>query len=342
MLMVRPSADAILQYLQSEGTKYYDEVVPGHQVSPIVFDPPSRTMSFGLGSEGSSAGPTATVVKPTPSAETQYLAKIDVNAGFFHKCSQHLKQMVLAEFHQASKSYMFRCYHENDQRYARAVLGPSYPTDCDDRHLYPIALSALEAQENITILLFSKTDHITELLVQYNDVNVEFNGSTVRGTVSISNSETGHSAIWIEPTIQIYNNVYLGNNRGDGTSRYIHRGELPTIAELTDAVRKAKQVAQVGVIQYLEEAQGFVTPKQVSGYLNDLVVLPRRFCKIIEEEIKDAERVQKGELIRKILLAASQLPLIQQLQVRREVGKYVGVFENTASRIAAIANQLQE
>ena len=335
MDMHQPTRESIMRTVANEAMNNYDLVMPGTKARPVIDD--KGKMRFDVIEP--------TILNPLSlrgSAEAQYLTRIDVMGGFFHKCSPGLKTAILAEFHQIGKSYMLRCKNMGETQLIRAVLGPRFPKDCDDIYLFPVVLEALLAQDNVQLALFTRDDDITELHAQFNDTSTSMDGQTVRGSIAISNSETGHSAIWIEPSIQMFGNMMVSNKHGDCMSRFIHRGKVPTVAEISEAINEAKRVAQVGITQYLEEARTFITVKQACKYMDDMVVLPGRFSNIIQNEIKDMEFIQKQDLMRRILLAVKELPLFQSINIRREVGDFVGMFRQTGSRMANIVNLIEQ
>lgn len=274
----------------------------------------------------------------------QLLTKNGVQSGFFAKCSPELKRHILDEFYDGRSMYrMWTSSGPSFPYVCRAVLGPQYPLDCDDVHLFPNVMEALLADEDANPHLFTIDDEVTELKATFTDTTASLAGNhTVTGSVAITNSETGHSAIWIEPTIQVYGNYWISRGNGDGTARYIHRGTLPGVDEIRAAVVEAKRVAQIGVIQYLEKAQDRLSNAEANKYMDNMVELPKRIGAIIQNEIKEAEYITKADLMRRIILATAHFPLIEQIQLRREVGGLVGLFKDTASRLANLANQLNQ
>ncbi len=339
-----PDPTFVLDYIKHNAEGKFDEVQTTSGAKPIIND--SGHLSFEL--EGR-----AGEVLPTNSAELQYLTRISVQGQFFHRCSPSLKRHILEEFHK-DKNFMFRCKTYQvpmagdmvSRTQVRAVLGPQFPTNRDDERLFPIVLEAL-SQPNVMLASFEQTDHVTELIAQFSDTNIQPGsglpvGDGVSGAISITNSETGHSSLWIEPHIQIFNGIWIGNRFGDKVSaRYVHRGTMPTVEQLREDIEAAKRIVQVGIIQYLEACEQRIATGDAVKYMESLTVLPKRFTNIIANEIADQDRIMKTELLRRILLAAQELPLIQSLQIRREVGGFVGLFENTSSRLANLVNEIE-
>ncbi len=331
--MQNPTPEQVLEMLEIDSASNYDVVASAEESPVYVTD--SNNLQFTLPTNRQQRA-----AAPDHSALLQMLARIKVPGQFFNGCKSELKEHILRDFYK-NRNFMFRCRTEKEVDRIRAILGPRYPTDRDNRVLFPIVLEALN-QPNTRLTSFQITDHVAELIISFTDTRVEMDGLVTQGSISITNSETGHSSLWIEPVIQIFNGVYIGNRFGDGQtgSRYVHRGTLPTANELREDIENAKRVVQIGIVQYLEAANQRVSTEDAIRYMEDLEAFPKRFSNIIAEEIKDQELILKSELIRRILMAASHLPLIQSLQVRRYVGSYLGVFEDTASRMANLADQL--
>jgi hypothetical protein len=342
-----PTKAQVLEAIQLRAEGNYDVVVDCEQVQPVIED--TGRLGFNFPNQLS-----LRYSRPSGSAELQYLSRIKVPGQFFHTCSPSLKGHILEEKHK-DRRFKFRMRRQIIKSgvtqtldfgpdHIRAILGPQFPTDRDDLHLFPVALDALD-QPNIQLMRFLMEEHTSELLVHFSDTSTSLDTHNVKGAISISNSETGHSSLWIEPVIQIFDGIWLGNRYGDGQStgaRWVHRGAPPTVEELREDIENAKRVAQVGIIQYLEAVNTRVTGGEAVKYLENLEVLPKRFSTIITNELKDEQFVLKSELLRRILLAANNLPLIQSLQVRRQVGSYMGIFQNTASRMASLANEVNQ
>ncbi len=338
MAWLNPTKEQVLRAIELTGANNYDMVVEAGDVGTDI-EMPHGTVSFAIKSK---------TLRPSRSAELQYLNRINVPGQFFSRCSNQLKLQILREFHK-NRSFLFRCRKHQDLGGSwgpdrlRAVLGPRFPVERDDHILFPVVLEAL-GDENIQIASFEISDHVTELVVNFEDTNVLMDGHTVKGSISITNSETGHSSLWIEPHIQIFNGMWIGNRFGDGQygSRYVHRGTLPSVEELREDIQNAKKIAQIGIIQFLENQGTRVPMSSAVKYMEDLEALPARFSTLLSNELKDQEFILKGELVRRILLAANDLPLLQSLQLRRHLGGYLGIFNDTASRLANLANEINQ
>ena len=346
-MISNPTPEEIMRLIADE-TKGCHDLVRSAEELPIEINE-NGAMNFWLESGKYPCGQEVNerYARATHSAEQQLLARIDVPSQFFNKRSVDLRRRIMAECY-VKRRFMFRCRpvraggFEGGMETIRAVLGPRYPTHRDDIHLFPIVLEALGA-DDISLRAFTKEDHVTELLANFSDTKTKWRDTDITGSLSITNSETGHSSLWIEPSIQIANGIWIGNRFGDGhvSARYVHRGALPTPEELREDIENAKRVVQIGIIQYLEACEQRVSSVEAVKYMENLAILPKRFAGIIAADIMESEFIMKTELIRRIVLATQHLPLIQTLQIRREVGGYVGLFEKTASRMATFAQEME-
>lgn len=351
MLLFNPSNEQIIEGIQNIAKDNFDIVVSAEEVPVDIDDNGDPVFRI------KTVENTEVLSFPIQSAKLQYFDRIKVPTQFFNRCSAYLKRTILQEFHR-NRNFTFRNRYVTSHNlspktfWTRAVLGPQYPTTRDDIYTFPVVLQAL-ANSNSVITKFHVEPNVTELVAKFTDTRTFFDTHDsiggpsgtfeVTGCLSITNSETGHSSLWIEPHIEIFDGMWIGNRFGDKVSaRYVHRGTMPTMEELFEDIEKAKQIAQIGIIQYLEQCESSMTSKEAIKYMEDMTVLPNRFANMIEKEIRDQERILKVQLIRRILQATQELPLVQSLQIRREVGGCLGLFENTASRFANLANEINE
>lgn len=329
MFIRNPSEDAIIQELADKRAGNQDFWIKDTDVFKTRVDPTGKVY-FRIGE---------TELDPDGSALSQLLSRNEVPGSFFNKCPASLKGTILQTFCD-NKTYLIRGAIKDT---CRAVLSKSY-TPMDDHQLFPTVLDELADQEVFNHKVLKYDNHITVLTTAINQNNTELD---YYACITISNSETGHSSVWIEPSIifkstglQISNRSALRNR----ISRFIHRGEI-TVNDIKGAINLAKEVAQIGLIQLMEEKDSVIDFAGARSFINSMDFFPNRLAMIVEEEIKRVEEINKIELIKKICEQAKELPLIQQIAVEQASGKFLGLFDKFDSmknRISAITAEINE
>lgn len=273
---------------------------------------------------------------PTGSALSQMLTRNEVPGTFFAKCPIALKRAILQSFCNG-KLYRLRATKNGG---CRAVMSKGYKP-FDDHQLFPITLDELAEQEVFNHKTFRYDDHITVLTTAINDENTEL---PYYACITVSNSETGHSSVWIEPSIifkdsglQIANRQALRNRM----SRFVHRGVI-TEQDIKDAMAIAKEVAQIGLIQLMEAAEEVVTVDAATAFMAEMDFFPKRFAQIIEEDLQNEKEIHKLELVKRIIKQASELPLVQQIAVEQASGKFLKLFNNASARIEQLAAEMSQ
>ena len=329
-----PTSEQIRNLLANQRDLQFDEVMYASEFVPQINLEGTMTFEYGKPEQGHYS------LIPMASAVGQYLQRIGVPGQFFGSCTAHLKQQILSEFH-TNRRFILRCYRTPSElgevKNCRAVLGPRYPTTLDNINAYPLVLDLLETDTSAQLHLFRQDIHITELLSMFGDTQVNHDGHNIQAGLSITNSETGHSSFWIEPCIKV-NGQFISSRASE---RIVHRGTLPLADSLSTKIAEMKTAAQVGIIQYLELGQEVIGKQEACDYVSNIVAMPKRLVNIIQNEWKDLERINKLNFMHRILQAASELPLILNLQVRRDIGDYSGIFTNTNNRMSRLAEQMQ-
>jgi len=262
---------------------------------------------------------------------------------FHHRCSSALRQEHFTEFN-TGKTFVLRCRNpklETSFLTCRAVVSPSFSKMRDDRHVFPIVLNALEGA-NIDYAYFEYDDHITQLLIRYLDSRAVYNDVEVIGSVSIINSETGHSAVRIEPSISVgqYELRNQWGEKSEHSKRIIHRGYLPKAEEITQVIKELKNISQVGVIQYLRACQETIDKSEALEFVQNLDQFPKRFSLLLEDEWLDQEALNKANVMMRVLQLAKDLPLVQSLTVRQQIGRFAHLFEDCADEITQVAEMV--
>ena len=111
----------------------------------------------------------------------------------------------------------------------RAYLGSKYEPHDDDVVMSTV-LTALEGM-NFECLSYPRDDHISQLTIRFNEIGVVHNDRNYWAGLRITNSESGQSAVWIEPVV-ITNAYTLANRRvlldQKADIRTVHRTEFST------------------------------------------------------------------------------------------------------------------
>jgi hypothetical protein len=285
-------------------------------------------------------------VVPDWSAEGQFLSRLKIPISFFHRCPRKIQTPILECFN-IHKNFLLRCIkdEEDDTDKCRAVLTSMYTTNYDNYLIFPVILDELK-DEDLIVKSFLQTDHITRLEVKFTGMEVSHKGETVEAGLMITNSETGHSAIWIEPIIVINKHYILGNRselRGNMSySRLIHKGEGVKPEKIAAAIKEAKEVAQVGVIQYLQAVEEEVSPRRAINFINSIAAVPKRFTNLLEEQWKDEEKIKKLTVAKELLKAAEELPILNKITIEQSTGRWLDLFGNYTQRLMNIQEDLIE
>jgi len=280
-------------------------------------------------------------------AEGQLLSRLRIPASYLHRCPNGLQAVNINYWigQNDGKELLFR-YIDNR---VRAIFSSRY-SPIDDNFLIPEVLDALQAEskdenlENIHLRTFDKTDDFTMLRVLYKDLQVEQDGQIYWAGVNIINSETGMSAIWIKPTIRggTSNACYdYLDKLATGATRFVHVGDIE-IDAIRQAVREAKEAAEVGIAKILEASALIVDDpaNEARNLIQEADFLPNRIISVIEEQYEDQETASKLHVAQSILEAVKDLPTFQKYLAECEVGRYLDLFRDTRARLAAVIQDI--
>jgi hypothetical protein len=276
------------------------------------------------------------------SAMTQLLNRLQVPIIFYKRCSLPLQQSILDEFTKHSKELLLRCRTiDNDVPLCRAVLTSAFSRDKDDINVIPPALEALKA-DTTDLASFIWDEDCTHLIARFNDCKIEQGTQYLTASLSLVNSETGHSSIWIYPTITV-NGYEYANRRGDIShqlKRIIHRGEFKS-EEFKKIIEDTKNIAQVGIAQYLRAQDETVTGEHALDFVNTIEDFPKRFASLLEDAWKQEQAIRKVEVMHQVMQLVQELPLFQKLSVSRQVGRFIHLFENSEAETTNIVQELK-
>lgn len=285
-------------------------------------------------------------IEVTPSGENQLLSAVGIPVKFFRKCPEHLKREIFSHFasQKVDKNYLLRLHRVDGNLHLpdeiRAVLSSQYGVH-DDHQIFPVALEELDKYD-VMFQSLEHDDYITRLEVRFNDLTVQHNGQTYYAGVAITNSETGHAAIWVEPIViaphwKVHNRRTLLAQGAD--IRTVHRGEFDA-ERVREQIQFARDVGQVGITQVLEAQENLINKAKALQFVKSCDTMPVRFAEILEEEWQEKQDVIRADAWQRILDLAKTLPLFQRTKVEQDVGRWTGVFQNYQQRIDDILLEL--
>ena len=309
---------------------------------------------------------TGTAISMLSKAESQLLTKLHIPGHYLHRCSNRLQAENVNEWieRQASdKDILLRMMMSEDQ--LNLQNGPVKPEDytllpeassvraifsdkygyIDDSFLIPIAINALQeldTKENLHLKYFHTDWNFSLLRVVYrNELSAKKDNRMYWAGVSICNSETGKSAVWVKPYVRIHNvtdnSVYsILDKNVAGSTRFIHRGELDP-ERVKKAITDAVSAAQTGITQLMLTATQIVEkPAEVIRKELKSDVFPSRIISVLEEEYKDVETANRLQMTESILAAVKDLPVYEKYHAEAAAGRFVSLFENLEERIENI------
>ena len=225
----------------------------------------------------------------------------------------------------------------------RGVLSSSY-SKFDDNELFPLLMSILDDNENMSYTLYEYDHQLTRLHIKFNDTEVEYEGKKYHAGMIVTNSEVGLSSIWIEPCT--YRDDLSFTNRDvlkkqDVQMKLVHRGDIDR-EKVGEMFSFCSQIAQVGITQLIESLNEEIEPKFASSLVKNIVEFPSRIASILEEEWEQEEKLKKETVTSALLEVASTLPLFQRAKVEQAVGKMLNLYCDYTSRITQITEELNE
>jgi hypothetical protein len=281
-------------------------------------------------------------------AQTQLFNKGRIPVQFYDRCSLQLQSQIFNEHIPGKEAtLLMRRTPSNrntssDTKYLiRAVLTDSYGI-IDDSQVFPAVLDTLAEQLIEVYRKFEFDEHITRLFVDFPDCSAVYQGAEHIAGLVISNSETGHSSVWIEPSVNIPNCHFVNRSvlRSQGVDcRVVHRGEISD-KRIKDMVLKAKEIAQVGVVQIAEAWNEMLPIARVLSFTKQMEAMPDRIRDILDENWSHQEEISKAAAAQQIILAVKDLPLFQRLQVEQAAGSFIGLFHNYRARMVQIMEEI--
>lgn len=284
------------------------------------------------------------------SALSQILTKFRIPGSFYRRNPINLQLQMFNYWKSkyktqkgSQKKLLLRINHGVEKNYIRAVMSDTYGI-MDDKDLFPEIITYLEGRNDITYHALLYDDHITQVFILFHDCRGTFNGVDYSAGVCITNSETGHSSIWIEPVVYYNPSTEFVNReslRKQGVDcRIIHKGELNK-ERVLEMVEKAKEISQIGIIQLAEAFSKQVPKDQMLDRIQNMEAVPSRFIEMLKEEWSRDEYLANAEAAKLLLDLAQTLPLFQKIQIEQATGKMLGLFDNYQDRFSDLVQEIQ-
>jgi len=281
-------------------------------------------------------------------AEGQLLARLKIPASYIHRCPDLIQAKNINYWLSRSKNreLMFRLVDQGiEQPYVRAIFSGQYK-QTDDIDLFPIIFKTLEEHcgklDNVQIKTFDKGEHFTLMKVIFKDNIVKHEGRYYWPGITIANSETGMSAVWIKPIIREGTpgaDKYDFLDRCDeGSARFIHRSDLEPV-EVKKAIRVAAKAAEVGIAQLLKMKHQMVANpvEAATNFIKGSDFIPVSTLDYVKRELQYDKEESELEIARVILRAVRELPTFKKYLAEYEVGKYLSLFRFTKKRLEEFA-----
>jgi len=281
-------------------------------------------------------------------AMSQVLEVGKVPKAFFDRCGDALQRDIYNE-HVSSKDkvMLFRRAPNPVNQIAdaeweiRAVMSNVYGI-IDDDQVFPAVVETLKEIGITQYTVLEYDDHVTRLMVEFPDTHTSYAGHATSAGLIITNSETGHSAVWVEPTV-FHNQLHFhhrGSLRAQAVDcRIVHRGEIEN-KRLKEMVLKNKEIAQVGILQLADAWNNRVSKPEAIAFVGRIDMFPDRLKAIFSEKMSDIEDISKAEVAQSIIQLAATLPLFQRIQVEGTAGSYIGLFNNYKARMASVMEEI--
>lgn len=254
-------------------------------------------------------------------AESQIFNRLKIPAPYLRRCSDGLAAINFNYWTEKTGSKVLVRYRNE---LIRAIFSTHY-TPIDDIFLYPIIEEATREYRKNTETHQQDSD-ISELIIPVNLTDQE---NKFHGQISVINSETGQSAVWILPSFSERNNLSYYASSG---ARFIHRGEITT-ENIREAVAEAYKRIQIGITQALILEQKEINPQKCIERLQEEDILAVSLLETLKEEYQRVERDTELNFIRSILEKVSHFPLIERLQLNRQVSQHFDLFPESLDGI---------
>lgn len=280
----------------------------------------------------------------TDSALSQLLNRAHIPVSFYKRNPTDIQESIFN--HHVSNynnPFLFRYERIGPIDHIRAVLSNTYGI-MDDDQVFPIIIETLSSMGiPVQYNTFCYDNKISQLTVVFPDTNSEYNGITISSGLTITNSETGHSSIWIVPVVY-YKGILLTNKKSLATQsvnmRIIHKGKIDK-SRIEKIITEAKDISQVGIVQFAEAMTQSISSKEALKFTKNIEILPKRLFDILEEEWGKEEDLKRVQVAMRILDLAKALPLFQRSKIEQSVGGVVNIFNNYKTRMDSILEELE-
>ncbi len=275
------------------------------------------------------------------SAMQQLLNRIRVPKQFFDRCESELQDHILTDFlKNKSSEFLVRFTGTDDlsTHQARAILSNKYGV-IDHISVFPNVLDAL-VNESFNITNVLESHQILFVQIDFPECSLVHEGDKYTAGLAVTNSETGHSAVWIEPVVRSNNMIFANRSRlpAEGVNcRLIHKGSFNT-EQLRSMIQQCKDIAQVGVVQLLEAKNDMITTDHAMQYVSRLDGFSKKLADTVKAEWEQRQQISRLEVTRKILELAQELPVFQRLLVTQQASRVTNLFKDYQSKLNSIVN----
>jgi len=336
-----PSREAVEAHIESQHELKFDGIIDAENiVAEVVPEAVNKSMPMRYYDE-LDCNKTFNFSR---SAFGQLMNRVKVPLQFYDRCPKALRVAIFDHFvtGDKEKKFLFRNIHlDNERQQVRAVLSEKY-SRIDDHHVFPVVLEAL-ADEEVEIQSFTYDDRVSQLLLHFSDTECHHEGTDYVAGLLVSNSETGHSAVWLEPVVTMPSCSFVNRRSLRAQKidmRIIHKGDVDP-QRIRDMAQNTKEIAQVGILQLAEAWETKVKATYALTYAKGIDALPKRLYDILEEEWSEEQELYKAEVARRIILLAKELPLFNAIPVEQSAGQFLGLFNSYKTRISQIMEEME-
>lgn len=334
MEIISPDQQQIENVISQNAAAYRDQVVENNELNVSVHE--NETV-YAIGFN------TDKHLKFSSSALGQLLNRLRIPSLFYERCPPQLQADIINHFNnEYEKGYLFRFNEASTPNYVRAVLSDRYGI-IDNTELFPLIFESLQKRDDIVYRKFECDEKITKLLLDFADCRTVFKEKSYTAGLSIINSETGHSSVWIEPTVHLSASVSLSNRtilRKQGVNcRAVHRGNLSG-ERIAPMIEEAKEIAQVGILQTEEAYDSYISTEHALRSVTASPQCPNRWTTLLEVEWKEQKEISRAKVATRLVELAQELPLFTRIQVEQEAGKLMKLYQNYSSRMANVMQMI--
>lgn len=321
----------IIEYIEELNAEHSDEIVHSKDLRCVTRDWHSENVQFKNTS-------TDEVISFNDIALSQLLNRLGIPVRFFNKNPAYLRKDIFNHWIFLQQcEYLFRLTANFK---VRAVLTSKYGI-IDNIVVFPTIIHEL-MDINTYPRYFTNTDCITRMSVCFPDTKVIIHNNQYEAGMTITNSETGHSSVWVEPAIFMNNFIFhhrAGLRNEDINLRIVHKGNIET-DRIKEMASDAKEAAQVGIVQLAETSQQNISTAHAIDFIRSINPLGSKLRNIIIEDWETQQTLNKMTVMQEILQAAKDLPILQTIAVEQQVGRFSGVFKNYRSRLANMVHEV--